>query len=207
MVCFSAGPEIHGDSVMPQTNSLKSHLRPGCLYRRSDLAKFTKYVDRELAQLVESKVLVKVRRGVYEYPKHSRFGLLPPEPDKLVKAFLKDDNFLLTSPNDFNALGFGTTQLYNHKVVYNHKRSGRFELCGQVFEFCIKPKFPKKPTTEFLLVELINNLDNLAEDREAVRSKVQSKLPEMCTRRFRSAVKRFSRVSTRKFLEEILCAC
>jgi len=83
---------------MRRVESLKSHLRPGCLYRRSELEKLSKSVDRELAELVNAQVLVKVRHGLYEYPKRSRFGLLPPDPDKLVKTFLKDDDYLLTSP-------------------------------------------------------------------------------------------------------------
>ncbi len=192
---------------MRALETLKSRLRPGSLYRRADLEKFSKSVDRDLAQLVDAQVLVKVRRGLYEYPKLSRFGTLPPEPAKLVKSFLKDDDFLLISPNDFNSLGVGTSQLYNYQVVLNHKRHGRFELGGQVFEFCVKPKFPKQATVEFLLVELVNNLDNLAEDREKVRSQIKEKLPEMCTRRFKTAVKKFSKVSTRKFFEEALSAC
>jgi len=187
---------------MRKVENLKSHLRPGGLYRRSDLEKLTKSVDRELAELVSAQVLVKVRHGLYEYPKPSRFGLLPPSPDKLVKTFLKDDDFLLTSPNDFNSLGFGTTQLYNYQVVYNHKRHGRFELGGQVFEFCMKPHFPKKVTTEFLLVEFLNNLKHLAEDRASVLANVKAKMPEMCSKRLRSAVKKFSKTSTRKFFEE-----
>lgn len=187
---------------MRKVQNLKSHLRPGCLYRRSDLEKLTKSVDRELAELVNDQVLVKVRHGLYECPKLSRFGLLPPSPNKLVKTFLKDDDFLLTSPNDFNSLGFGTTQLYNYQVVYNHKRHGRFELGGQIFEFCVKSHFPKKLTTEFLLVEFLNNLKHLAEDRASVLSNVQAKLPEMCSKRLRSAVKKFSKASTRKFFEE-----
>ncbi len=189
---------------MRRVESLKSHLRPGCLYRRSDLEKLSKSVDRELAELVNAEVLVKVRHGLYEYPKRSRFGLLPPDPDKLVKTFLKDDDYLLTSPNDFNSLGFGTTQLYNCLVVYNHKRHGRFELGGQIFEFCMKPHYPKKVTPEFLLVEFVNNLNQLAEDRVAVRANVKAKLQEMSSKRLRTAVKRFSKVSTRNFFKEIL---
>lgn len=186
---------------------LRSNLRPGSLYRRADLKRFSNSVDRELAKLVEEQVLVKVQRGIYECPKRSRYGVLPPDQRKLVKIFLKSDHFLLTSPNEFNALGVGTTQLYNHLVVYNHKRHGRFVLAGQVFEFRIKPNFPKRVTTEFLLVELINDLDSLAEDREAVRSMVRTKLLEMSSRRFRTALKRFPKVSTRKFFEEVLYHC
>ena len=187
---------------MRKTNNLRSHLRPGSLYRRADLEKFSRSVDRELAELVDAQVLVKVSRGVYECPKRSRFGLLPPSPEKLVKTFLKDDDFLLTSPNDFNALGFGATQLYNYQVVYNHKRHGRFELGGQIFEFHMKPNYPKKATREFLLVEFVNNFNRLAEDQDAVRAKLQAKLPEMASKRLRSAVKKFSKISTRKFFEE-----
>lgn len=191
---------------MQKVKNLKSHLRPGCLYRRADLEKLSKSVDRELAQLVEAQVLLKVRRGLYECPKRSRFGLLAASPDKLVKTFLKNDDFLLTSPNDFNSLGFGTTQLYNYQIVYNHKRHGRFELGGQIFEFCVKPNFPKKVTQEFLLVEFVNKLNELAEDRDFVRANVKAKLPEISSKRLRSAVKRFAKTSTRKFFEEIVDA-
>lgn len=189
---------------MRKVENLKSHLRPGHLYRRSELEKWSRSVDRELAELVSAEVLVKIRHGLYECPKHSRFGLLPASPDKLVKTFLKDDDYLLTSPNDYNALGFGTTQLYNYQVVYNHKRHGRFELGGQIFEFHMKSRFPKKAFPEFLLVELVNNLDRLAEDRKAILAQVRAKMPEMCSKRLRTAVKRFSKVATRKFFEEAL---
>jgi hypothetical protein len=193
-----------GVNDMRKVENLKSHLRPGRLYRRSELEKWSRSVDRELAELVSAEVLVKVRHGLYECPKYSRFGLLPAAPDKLVKTFLKDDDYLLTSPNDYNALGFGTTQLYNYQVVYNHKRHGRFELGGQIFEFQMKSRYPKKATPEFLLVELVNNLERLAEDRNAILAKVRAKLPEISSKRLLTAVKRFSKVPTRKFFEEVL---
>jgi len=161
---------------MDTKNSLFPHLQPGGLYRRSDLVKFSKSIDRDLANLVNAQVLVRVWRGVYEYPKRSRFGLLPPDPGKLVNVFLQTGNFLIVSPNDFNALGLGTTQLYNCLWVYNHKRQCRLELGGQVFEFRMRPNFPKEATPEFLLAELLNNLDSLAEDRDAVRTWALKKL-------------------------------
>jgi hypothetical protein len=190
--------------TMKSLDNLKKRLRPGQVYRRADLEKWSKSVDRDLAKLVEDGTLTKVSRGLYEFPKMSRFGVLPPQPEKLVKAFLKDDDFLLTSPNDYNALGMGTTQLYNVYYVYNHKRHGRFDLDGQVFEFKSKPRFPKKVTTEFLLVDLVNNLNSLAEDQDEVLKRVQKKVTEFDSKRLSSAVKRFAKVSTRKFFEEIL---
>lgn len=189
---------------MKALENVKAHLKPGQVYRRNDLEKWSRSVDRDVADLVNEGVLVKVRQGIYQCPQRSRFGVLPASTDKLLTSFLKDDDYLVTSPNDYNTLGLGTTQLYNYQVVYNHKRHGRFELGGQVFEFHRKPRFPKKATSEFLLVDLVNNLDHLAEDRDAVLARVRAKAGEMDVKRLRAAVKRFAKVATRKFFEEAL---
>lgn len=189
---------------MKALENVKAHLKPGQVYRRNDLAKWSRSVDRDVAGLVNEGVLVKVSQGIYQCPQRSRFGVLPASTDKLLTSFLKDDDYLVTSPNDYNALNLGTTQLYNYQVVYNHKRHGRFELGGQVFEFHRKPRFPKKATSEFLLVDLMNNLDHLAEDRDEVLARVRAKVAEMNAKRLRAAVKRFAKVATRKFFEETL---
>ena len=75
------------------------------------------------------------RAGFMLYPKETVFGKAPAEDDKLVGTFLKDDRFLLASPNAYNSLGVGTTQLYDKTVVYNHKRHGDFVLGGRKFRF------------------------------------------------------------------------
>ena len=41
-------------------------------------------------------------------------------------------------------MGVGTTQLYNEKLVYNHKRDGRMNLNRQNHFFIKNRKFPKK---------------------------------------------------------------
>ena len=189
---------------MTALENVKTKLKPGQMYRRSDLEKLSRSVDRDVAGLVSEGALVKVRQGLYQCPQRSRFGILPANTDKLLTSFLKDDDYLVTSPNDYNALGLGTTQLYNYQVVYNHKRHGRFELGGQLFEFQRKPRFPKKATVEFLLVDLVNNLDQLAEDRDAVLARVRAKVPEMDAKRLRAAAKSFAKIATRKLLEEAL---
>ncbi len=193
---------------MRALEKVKSQLKPGQVYRRADLEKLSRSVDRDIASLVHEGALVKVGSGLYQCPQQSRFGLLPASTDNLISSFLKDDEYLLTSPNDYNALGLGTTQLYNYQIVYNHKRHGRFELGGQLFEFQRKPRFPKKATPEFLLVDLLNNLGHLAEDRDAVLARARARAQEMDANRLRAAVKSFAKVSTRKLLEEALAdAC
>src|SRR5690606_33165644 len=129
---------------MSKLKELKKHLKRGCVYRRADFMQWSNSVDRHLAGLVDDGTLQKLSQGLYYYPKETAFGVAPPEEEVLVRGFLKDEEFLLTSPNAYNGLGVGTTQLYNKRVVYNHKRHGEFELGGRTFFFHVKPRFPKK---------------------------------------------------------------
>ncbi|MBU1044359.1 MAG: hypothetical protein KJ915_08200 [Candidatus Omnitrophica bacterium] len=158
---------------MKAIKELKKNLKPGRVYRRSDLAQWSNAVDRHLKQLVKEKVLQKVSQGLYYYPMKASFGNVPPEDEKLVQVFLKSKDFLLTTPNLYNSLGVGTTQLYNKRVVYNYKRHGQFMLGGKLFYFHLKYKFPKHLSKEFLLVDLLNNLNELAENREDVLKSVK----------------------------------
>jgi hypothetical protein len=161
---------------MSTLEKFKKRLKQGQVYRRSYLEQWSNSVDRHLKQLVEEETLQRLAQGLYYYPLKASFGNVPPEDEKLVSAFLKSDDFLLTTPNLYNALGVGTTQLYNKRVVYNHKRHGQFMLGGKVFNFHLKHKFPRELSKEFLLVDLLNNLNELAEDREYVLQNVKEKV-------------------------------
>jgi hypothetical protein len=184
---------------MRKLQELKKHLRPGRVYRREDLARWSRAVDRHLRQLLDDGTLTKLASGLYAYQKRTVFGKAPAEDDKLVAAFLKDDRFLLASPNAYNGLGVGTTQLYDKTVVYNHKRHGNFSLGGRTFEFRAKPSFPKKLSEEFLLVDLVNNLDRLAESKEEVLARVRERASSYDAQRLQRAARDYGSVRTRKF--------
>lgn len=191
---------------MTKLEALKKHLRPGQVYRREDLARWSNAVDRHLKQLVDDGTLTKLAGGLYLYPKETAFGKAPPEDDKLVAAFLKDDRFLLASPNAYNSLGVGTTQLYDKTVVHNHKRHGKFSLGGRRFEFRMTPFFPKTLSKEFLLVDLVNNLDRLAESRNEVLARVKERAASYDAPRLQRAARDYGKVRTRKFFTQTLSA-
>ena len=177
---------------------LSGELQAGHVYRREDLARLSPAVDRHLRELVASGRLKKLAQGLYHAPKQSSFGPLPPDDEQMVGSFLRDKNFLVFSPSAYNAVGLGTTQLYNRTLVYNHKRHGVFKLGNRQFDFRVKPRFPKKLTLEFLYVDLLNNLDELAEDREAVLLQAQARLSSLDSVRLQRAVDNFGSVVTRK---------
>src|SRR2546428_7718586 len=191
---------------MAKLDEFKKHLKRGNVYRRDELAQWSKSVDRHLGALVNDGTLQKLSQGVYYYPKESVFGQTPPEEKVLVRKFLKDDRFLLASPNAYNGLGVGTTQLYDQTVVYNHKRHGRFSLGGRTFDFRVKPSFPRKLTGEFLLVDLVNNIDRLAESRNEVLARVKERAASYDAPRLERAAREYGNVRTKKFFAQALKA-
>jgi hypothetical protein len=190
--------------TMSALGELKSRLRPGRVYRRKELAGWSKAVDRHLKQLLDEGRLEKVATGLYVAPRKTRFGSAPPKADSRVGAFLGDEKFLVVSPNAYNGLGVGTTQLYNTPVVYNRKRHGKFELDGRPYEFRQRASFPSQLSEEFLLVDLLHNLDRLAEDHAAVRKRALDRARTLDPRRLAKAVDVYQSARVRKLLAPIL---
>jgi hypothetical protein len=187
---------------MTKLAALKKRLRPGEVYRREDLARSSNAVDRHLKQLVADGTLTKLAGGLYAYPKDTVFGKAPAKDDKLVGAFLKDHRFLLVSPNAYNSLGVGTTQLYDKTVVYNHKRHGLFSLGGRTFDFRVKHAFPRRLSPEFLLVDLVNNMNHLAERKSEVLARVKEYAASHDMPRLQRAARDYGNVRTKKFFAE-----
>jgi hypothetical protein len=188
---------------MSALDELKQHLEPGQVYRRGDLAQRSNAVDRHLRQLVKDGTLQKVYQGVYACPRKTSFGYAAPEDYKLVEAFLKTNDFLLFSPNAYNSLGVGTTQLYNEQFVYNRKRHGKFKLGSYTFRFQVKPYFPKELSKEFLLVDLVNNISRLAEDQDAVLRRVCQIAASMDASTLKKEARRYGGAKAKKFFASL----
>lgn len=186
------------------SRDLKRHLRSGQVYRRKDLARWSNAVDRHVRQLLEEGRLEKVSPGVYMAPRKTRFGAAPATPQKLVETFLGDDRFLMVSPNAFNGLGVGTTQLYNEPVVYNRKRHGKFTLDGRIYDFRMRSSVPRRLSKEVLLVDLLHNLDRLPEDKSAVLPRALDRARQMDRSRLAKAVQDFGSARAQRLLAPVL---
>jgi len=199
---MSAAATLSSPTLRGATAQLAHELQAGHVYRREDLARLSNAVDRHLNELVSNGLLKKLAQGLYYAPKQSRFGPMPPTDEQVVRGFLRDKDFLVFSPSTYNTVGLGTTQLYNSTLVYNHKRHGVFRLGNRQFDFRVKPRFPKKLTAEFLYVDLLNNLEELAEDRDAVLSQARNKLLSFNPHRIKEALDSYGNMATRKRVRE-----
>ena len=191
-------PSAHVGGFLSASARVASAVRPGRVYRREDLAPFSSAVDRHLQELVSAGRLTKLARGLYYAPRESAFGVVPPADEDLVAAFLRDRDFLIFSPSAYNAAGLGTTQLYNATWVYNRKRHGVFTLGNRQYDFRVKPRFPRRLSDEFLFVDALNNLGELAEDEQAVLARARQRAREMDGTKLRRALEQFGLVATRK---------
>lgn len=189
---------------MSSLDNFKKKLRAGKVYRRDDLTKFSTAIDRHLAASVADGSLQKLAQGLYYAPKMTAFGIAPPDEDQLIKAFLKGDDYLITSPNYYNALGLGSTQLYNTKRIYNHKRHEDIQLGNRVYQFRRKPKFPKKLTQEYALVDLLNNLEALAEDKHTIAATLRHKLKNFNMKELHRNVNKYGTILAKKLLQEVV---
>ena len=175
----------------------------GEIYRRAELVEYSRCLDRDLRVLVEAGEVRRLWRGVYCRPEMCPIGQVPPDHIKVVRALLRDDSFIVTSLNMYNAMQVGTTQLYNVWLVYNHKRSGRIKVCGQNYRFIRGRCFPGKPTLAFCYVDLINNLEMLAEDRDAVRTQAVKKIFELGIDEVCREARAYGTAATKRFIERI----
>jgi hypothetical protein len=189
---------LHASSASSAT--LDKHVRVGKVYRREDLQPFSSSVDRELQRLVAAGTLRKLAQGLYFKPRKNVFGEVPPEEKDLLAAFLRDKNFLSFNPSVYNSLRLGTTQLYNKTVVYNHKRHGQFELDRRVYDFRVKHRFPKpaQVSPEFLLVDMLNNLAELAEDEALILDQAQRRLDSFDQKQLRKMLAEYGSSATKR---------
>ena len=96
----------------------------------------------------------------------------------------------------------GLTQLYNTSWVYNHKRKGEFLLNGKKFEFKLKSSFPAQLTQEFLFIELLNSVDDLAETPEL--SQIHNKIKDFDSKVLVQMSQKYGSGRSRKILKSIL---
>ena len=181
---------------------LRKHLKPGVVYRRRDLTALSTNLDRHLKELVNEGSLRKLQHSLYLRSESSSFGEAPAGENELLKTFLRSNKFLAYSPNTFNSLGLGTTQLYNVRTVLNQKRHGSFLINGRSYFFHRRLKVPAKLTKEVLVVELLNNLKKLAEDPDELLDSLKSQLSSFDQQSLLTAAKHYGTYSTQKKVNE-----
>lgn len=178
-------------------------MRQGRAYRRQDLATASTAIDRDLKTLVDGGHARKLAGGLYCRTGKNPFGVEAPNENELVRAFLKSKDFLLASNEDFIQLGLGPARLFDNPVVYNHKRSGVYQLGGQRFRFRIVRAYPKSMSREYLLVDLLNHSGEFPGDADRVIENLKSRPHALDREKLAACLERYGRLRARTLLHGI----
>ena len=131
-------------------------LKPGRVYRTRDLAAWGANPTRLAKRLLHEGRLRQLTQGLYYSPETSRFGPAPPDDAAILRGFLGDDDFVITGPPRWNALGLGSTAEFPVTLVYNGKRSGEFQFGGRRFQLR-RVRFPARPPAEWFAIDLLEH--------------------------------------------------
>lgn len=180
-------------------------MKPGQIYRRKELLSVSKSADRVLRDLVEIGRLTKVEPNLYFFPRVSRWGNVPASLEDLVTAFLKTDDYLILTNADYNSLGLGLTQLWNEARVYNKKRHVKLNL-GNYNCFFQRPNngYPSKLSKEFLLIDLMNNLQEVGEDPNELKERIVVNLYKFDQKKIKHMSSKYGKVGTKYFFDKLL---
>ena len=144
--------------------SSRPTLDPGHVYRTRDLSQWTANPARLARRLVDDGRFKPLAHGLFVHPRRSRFGVVPPTDEEVMRSFL-DGPFVLTGPERWNALGLGTSATFAAQLVYNTKRSGEFTLGGRRF-LLRRVAFPEPQPPEWFVVDLLQHAEQAAADRD-----------------------------------------
>ena len=158
--------------------NLASDMVAGQVYRAGEIKGFSKDSSRDISALLKAGLIRRAGAGIYYRPKRLAGRAVPANIASVLQKFLRSDQFLVRHISDFNKLGLGTTQHATVTYIYNRKRSGEIELDGRKYMFVMR-KLPATQTTEYLLVDMLNNLKDLGEDSRYFLQKLADTLPKM----------------------------
>ena len=165
------------DTIRSMPPPSKPHLTVGRVYRTEEFRRWGKNPSRLADRLVREGKLRRLSRGLFVLARRGRFGEVPPTDDDLLRAFLKGQPFLHTGPECWNTLGLGASAVFSRQLVYNTRRTGEFDLGGVRF-LLRRVRFPRKPTPEWFVIDLLENHDmagvSLAEVEDRLAEAVSS---------------------------------
>lgn len=131
------------------------------------------FISRLLSEFAESGLLYRLSKGIYYKPVVTKFGVMMPEVDALVKAIARRDNaqVLPTGETAANLLGLSTQVPMNY--VYLTSGSARKIVVGKktvTFKRCVPKNFVCKSELLAILIQAMKSIgqDRLTDEHRAV---------------------------------------
>ncbi|MFO6420962.1 hypothetical protein ACLBKS_12225 [Hylemonella sp. W303a] len=184
--------------------NVEEKLEPGKVYRREDLVCDLVFTDHRIRQLVAQGSLEKITQGLYHYRGTSPRNYSPLTSKSLLEGFLGMGDFLLLPWQEYLSLGLNLTPKFDMHLVYNRKRHGIFRLGEVTFDVRRRSRYPAQITPEFLLVDLLNNMDFFTEDSSRIQRDIRALIHKFDGHGLLKMAQDYGKVSTYKYISSWL---
>lgn len=168
------------NSIAQKINKQIKVKKPGSVFTPMDFQEVGSRdaIDQTLSRLAKSKVIRRLGQGVYEKPKVSKFGILPPDALLVAEALARSTQSKLQVSEAYAANKLGLTTQVPAKFIYYIEGTSRSRKIGNQ-EIIFKRATPKRMVGAGKKVGLIiqafryfgvNNIDDM------VLEKISNKL-------------------------------
>ena len=160
--------------------------KPGTVYFISDFAQHGNdvFISRLLSECVDDGLLIRIANGIYYKPVETKFGVLFPSVDELIKAIARRDNaqILPTGETAQNLLGL-STQVPTRYVYLTSGSSRRIVLREQTITLkrSVPRNFACKNDFMATLIQALKSIgkDNVTDEhRQMIARLLQKNLDE-----------------------------
>lgn len=160
--------------------------KPGAVYFISDFAQHGNdvFISRLLSECVNDGLLIRIANGIYYKPVETKFGVLFPSVDELIKAIARRDNaqILPTGETAQNLLGL-STQVPTRYVYLTSGSSRRIVLREQTITLkrSVPRNFACKNDFMATLIQALKSIgkDNVTDEhRQMIAGLLQKNLDE-----------------------------
>jgi hypothetical protein len=180
-------------------------IEAGRTFRTEDLRRWSANPARLAKRLVRQGRLRQAARGLFYASVQGRFGQAPAAEDEVLRAFLRDDAFVITGPPKWNALGLGSTAMFAATLVYNRKRTGEFTFDGRRF-LLRRVLFPSEPPPEWFVVDLLQHHDTAGVTLAELAARLVARIADGCWNpdRLRELARRYGTKATAALIERCI---
>lgn len=169
------------ESIAQKVLEKINELAPGTIFTAKDF-KFLNHpqaVQVTISRLYKQKIVMKLQRGLYYKPRKTKFGIVGPSENEIIKALQKNGHGHLTGHTVYNQKGL-TTQVPARVDFKTSKRMSSKALGN------LKVKFQGNPTKhrkgEENLVYILESLQNMKSIFDSDINKIISSLKSEITK-------------------------
>ena len=115
-----------------------------------------------LERMYKAEEIEKLSKGIYYFPKKSKYGVIPISNEEIISVFTSNDEGMVVGYNLYNKLNL-TTQISKKYSIYSSNTSCEVKNIGNVEIKNVNMKFKKEYVVMIEMFEVLQNFNEIQE--------------------------------------------